>query len=196
METKYKQLDIDDVLLNYDKTKPLQEILIINGTGGVGKNEFVRILNTLIPLAHESVVNPIKKIAKYAGWNGEKDEASRTLLYEFKKALDTYNDYTWNYFLELTKKYHIKNGSFLLCVDMREHDQIERAKKEFGAKTVLVLRNSVTPITSNAADADVFNTSYDYIIDNNGDIEDLKMEAIRLLTKLQKGVTDRYGDIV
>ena len=65
----------------------------------------------------------------------------------------------------------------LLCIDMREKYQIEKAKKEFGAKTVLVTRNSVEQITSNHADADVFNVSYDYHIHNDGSLDDLKETA-------------------
>jgi len=77
----------------------MKKILIINGSGGVGKDTFVELLSKYVPtLVHISVVDPVKKIAKYIGWNGSKDEPSRKFLAELKFTIDGYNDYTYEYF--------------------------------------------------------------------------------------------------
>ncbi len=87
---------------------------------------------------------------------------------------------------ELMQAFRTRETSFdLLCIDMREKEQIERAQKEYGAKSVLVRRDSIPHITSNMADAGVFDITYDYYIDNNGSPEDLKERARELIQKLK-----------
>ena len=66
---------------------------------------------------------------------------------------------------------------------LRDGMQIIRAKEEFGAKAVLVTRDSVEHITSNSADAGVFDIEYDYHIENNGTIKDLFDKAKEFLSK-------------
>lgn len=164
----------------------MKEILIINGSGGVGKDTFVDLLGELIPVIHESIVNPTKALAKQIGWDGSKSEKDRKFLAELKSLIDMYNGYNYSEMEKLMTSF--LNGELeceLLCIDMREKFQIEKAKKEFGAKTVLVTRQSVKRITSNHADADVFNTTYDYHINNDGTLEDLKLKAKEFKEQLE-----------
>ena len=67
--------------------------------------------------------------------------------------------------------------SKFLFLHIREPEEITRAVKEFGAKTVLIIRNSVKHITSNMADENVFNYNYDFVIDNSGTKEELNSKA-------------------
>lgn len=67
----------------------------------------------------------------------------------------------------------------VMFLHIREPNEIEKAKAVFSANTVLVRRDSVKHITSNMADENVYNYSYDYEINNNGTIDDLLSEAIR-----------------
>ena len=60
----------------------------------------------------------------------------------------------------------------ILLIDIREPKEIEKAKKAFGAKTILIKRNDVKSITSNMADAGVFDYDYDFVIENNGTLDD------------------------
>lgn len=163
----------------------MKEILIINGSGGVGKDTFVECLKEFTSVFHTSIVNQVKSIAKAIGWNGEKNENNRKFLSDLKVLIDEYNDGNYNNVAAIMRDF--REGiidSELLCIDMREGNQIERAKKEFGAKSVLVTRNTVKHITSNIADAGVFNVKYDYHIENNGTIEDLRNTAKDFLKKL------------
>lgn len=160
----------------------MKEILIINSSAGVGKDTFVECLKNYVNVYHSSIVNPVKKIANLIGWNGQKTEKDRKFLSDLKKLIDDYNDKNYEAMAELMDTFRTKNTSFdLLCIDMREREQIERARKEYGAKSVLVRRDSVPHIVSNIADAGVFDITYDYYIDNNGTIDELKRNAEKFL---------------
>lgn len=163
----------------------MKKILIINGSGGVGKDTFVNCLKKITDVTHTSIVNPVKQVAKLVGWTGGKTEKDRKFLSDLKILIDDYNDYNYQTIKNVVNCF--KNDLFnsqILCIDMREKNQIEKAIKEFNAETVLVRRDSVKHITSNIADAGVYDIEYDYIIDNNGSIEDLKNTAETFLRKL------------
>ena len=162
----------------------MKEVLIINGSGGVGKGVFVSILSTLLngDVRQDSIVNPTKSIAKQIGWDGNKSERDRKFLSDLKLLLDDYNDMNYQYIKGLVHDFRddtIKGK--ILCIDMREPKQIKMAKKDFGAKTVLVVRDSVPQIKSNVADANVFDFNYDYVIENNGTMSDLKKTTKKFL---------------
>lgn len=174
----------------------MQRIFIINGMGGSGKDTFVQCLNELIPTLHISIVDNVKQTAKLLGWKGEKTEKDRRFLSDLKLAIDNYNDANYEYVRQKVKDFcDGKLGKYqILCIDMREKSQIERAKEEFGAKSVLVYRDSVKNITSNVADANVFNMSYDVKVNNSGTIEDLKEAAKEFIDKCVKGHYLDFGD--
>lgn len=186
------------------REKILKKILIINGSGGVGKDTFVNALRDFAEVTHISIVEPTKNLAKQIGWNGGKSEHDRKFLSDLKMLIDDYNDYNYGYISNIVRNYldTPSDGINLLCIDMRERPQIERAKEEFGAETVLVKRDSVQHITSNVADAGVFNMEYNYIIENDGTIEDLTRVAksfVGLLIRLeieglmrQQGATKKF----
>lgn len=164
----------------------MKQILIINGSGGAGKDTFVDYLNEYIPVCHESIITPVKNLAYKIGWTGEKDEKSRKFLCNLKKLIDEYNDNNYSTVAKSMKNFlddDTKTGLF--CIDMRESEQIKRAKEEFNAKTVLIVRDNIKHITSNTADAGVFDMNYDYTIENNGSLEDLKLKAEKFVKKLE-----------
>ena len=70
-----------------------------------------------------------------------------------------------------------------LFLHIREPKEIEPAKREFQAKTVLVKRDAVEPITSNMAARNVFNYEYDFIISNNGTLDELNKKARIFIAK-------------
>lgn len=182
----------------------MKKILIINGSGGVGKDTFVNALRDFAEVTHISIVEPTKNLARQIGWNGRKSERDRKFLSDLKMLIDDYNDYNYGYISNIVRNYldTPSDGINLLCIDMRERPQIERAKEEFGAETVLVKRDSVQHITSNVADAGVFDMEYNYIIENDGTIEDLTRVAksfVGLLIRLeieglmrQQGATKKF----
>lgn len=101
--------------------KPIKKIIIINGSGGVGKDAFakrvieetINLAKRIVPVENEDYcVNPeifyridnittnnistidcVKNIAKMFNWNGEKSEKDRKMLSDLKDLMIVYNDY-------------------------------------------------------------------------------------------------------
>lgn len=170
----------------------LRKVLIINGSGGVGKDTLVNIFQAFIPTNHISIVQPAKNAARCVGWNGKKTEKDRKFLSDLKTLIDEYNNYNYKYVANIAKDFlKIKSDkekcNRLLCIDMREKPQIEQARKDFDAKVVLVTNNRVKHITSNIADGGVFDIDYDYTIDNSGTLQELHEKAGIFLKELFKG---------
>jgi predicted ATP-binding protein involved in virulence len=162
-----------------------KKIFIINGSGGVGKTTFVELisecLNDIMKQFHTvinfSSVDKVKKIAKEIGWDGSKTEKDRKFLSDLKVLCSEYCDMPFKSMKTKVKEFQKKDRCYFLFLHIREPEEISRAVKEFDAKTILITRNSVKPITSNMADANVFNYEYDYVISNDGTIEELRSKA-------------------
>jgi hypothetical protein len=74
----------------------------------------------------------------------------------------------------------INNDSNFLFLHIREPEEIEKARMIFDAKTILLKKDSVKHITSNIADANVYNYNYDIVVNNNERIEKLREKAFCL----------------
>lgn len=166
----------------------MKKIFILNGSGGVGKDTFVSFVKAYVTsikndfaIGHTSSINYIKDVAYNIGWSGEKDEKGRKFLSDIKMALSAYDDSPY----ERVKRnilHFLDDDRFIngvLFIDIREPEEIERAKREFGAKTILIKSDRVEHVTSNMADAGVFDYEYDIVIENNGTLEDLFDTAIK-----------------
>jgi tRNA uridine 5-carbamoylmethylation protein Kti12 len=171
------------------------KVIIINGNAGVGKDTFVGLLDKQLRetleiknnyqevLYHTSIINPVKKFAYDIGWAGRKTEKDRKFLSDLKDLIDNYNDFNYNCILEEIRK--CNNRKFppvFFCVDMRSKEDIDRLVKDTSAIKVLVENNRVNKITSNHADNEVNKVVYDYIIKNNGTLEELKEECNKFIT--------------
>ena len=74
--------------------------------------------------------------------------------------------------------HHVENQPHIFVSDVREPQGLQRFKDELNAITILVRRPDVeSEVTSNHADAEVFDFDYDYIIYNDGTLEDLEKKA-------------------
>ena len=164
------------------------QIVIVNGMPTVGKSQFVEYcLEKLGPWGREiSTVDFVKDIAKQAGWNGEKNLKNRKFLSDLKDLLTEWNDVPYkkikeeydNFNFEL-EQYDVSNHKAFLFVHCREPQEIQKFKDRLNAFTVLIRRESVeSNKQSNHADSEVFNFNYDAVIDNNGDLRELKEKAI------------------
>ena len=161
----------------------MKRIFILNGYGGVGKDTFVDLVSHYIPTIHFSSVSKVKEIAKAIGWDGGKTEKDRKFLSDLKLLCTEYNNMPFNSMREKVSEF-LNGDANALFIDIREPNEIEIAKQAFNAETVLVKRDSVTHITSNTSDANVYNYQYDYIIENNGDLADLNNAAKMFVNKL------------
>lgn len=156
-----------------------KEIFILNGAAGVGKDTFASMLDKFVPTYHYSSVAKVKQIARMCGWDGvSKTEKDRKFLSDLKVLTSEYCDLSFEN-LKLEVERFKSNPQFsVLLIDIREPEDIRRAVREFGARTILIRNNRVKQVTSNMADAGVFNyENYDFIIDNDGTLEELRAKV-------------------
>ena len=152
-------------------------IFIINGSAGVGKDAFVKACGLFTVVMNYSSVDKVKQIAEMIGWNGSKDEKSRKLLSDLKVLTTQYNDMPFRDMQVMVDYYRNKSHCKVMFLHIREPKEIKRAVQEFKAKSVLVIRDSVKHITSNMADANVFDYDYDFTIHNNESLDALRSKA-------------------
>ncbi len=166
-----------------------KQVFIINGSGGVGKDTFVELVseNFLLPVMNFSSVDKVKEVAKIIGWAGGKSEKDRKFLSDLKLLCTDYNNMPFNSMQEKVEEFLNSETAMMLFLHIREPEEIEKAKQAFDAKTVLIKRKSVKPITSNMADGNVFNYSYDILINNNGDLNDYRATAVRFIEDFTAG---------
>lgn len=160
-----------------------KDIFILNGMGGCGKDTFVNFLNEIVPAYHYSSVSKVKKIASRCGWNGGKTEKDRKFLSDLKRITTEYSDMSFNDIKDVVNIFNDLDYWYtVIVIDIREPAEIERAKKEFNAKTILIKNDRVPFIKSNASDSSVYDYEYDIVIENNGTLNDFK-EAIEKFAK-------------
>ena len=84
--------------------------------------------------------------------------------------------------------YDFDTDEVLVFVHCREPEEIAKFVREMNAITLLIRREAIeNNEQSNHADAEVFNYDYDYIIENNGTLEDLEESAITFLREIYQG---------
>ena len=137
-----------------------KQVFIINGSGGVGKDTFVRqvINNSYTPVVDDisykvlgyikhseienySSVSKVKEIAKVIGWDGSKTERDRKLLSDLKLLTTEYNDMPLNDMKDFAERFlngdrttSTKNELIfrrMLFLHIREPEEIEKAVKAF-----------------------------------------------------------------
>ena len=165
----------------------MKKIFVQNSVGGSGKDTWASLLKKYIPTLKYSIIDLPKEAAKVLGWDGGKTEKDRRFLSDIMDLSTDYNDAPFKDVLSLVTDFK-NNKDFaeyeVLIIDMRDPKDIARAVETFGAETILVRNPNVAKIESNHADRDVENYEYDYIIENNGTLEQLESVA--------KAFVDRY----
>ena len=171
----------------------MEQVFVINGNGGVGKDTFVNLVeeelnkHKVLTLNYSSVAK-VKKIAEFIGWDGKKTERNRKFLSDLKLLTTEYNNMPFNDMKVTVEEFYnfAPSNDKVVFLHIREPEEIEKIVKAFNAKTILIRRDSVKHIVSNMADENVYNYDYDIIIDNNEGIEELKVKAVNLANDLLK----------
>ena len=164
------------------------KIAIINGHAGVGKDTFVNFIkeNYFIgTIVNTSTIDKVKAAARNLGWDGVKDEKGRKFLSELKYFANQYYPISVNTVREAIEENPRAACIFVHC---REPKEIDKIKEEFDAITILIKNDEddteVNNIPNNYSDQNVLNYNYDYIIDNNGTLQDLEKTAKKFITEV------------
>lgn len=167
------------------------QIYVINGFPRSGKSSFVSFcLDELCGWGKEvSTVDFVKKLAKECGWDGKKTPKSRKFLSDLKDLLTEWDDIPYKEILKEKRIFEYGFEQFdmtadkaFLFIHCREPQEIQKFVDRLGAETILIRRAEVEKLEqSNHADSEIFNFNYDWVIDNNGDLKDLKDKAIKFL---------------
>ena len=154
-------------------------VIVINGQGGCGKDTICNIMAKYYNVKNVSTVDPIKDIARYAGWTGEKGDKARKMLADLKQVFIEYNDLPLNFIIKETEAFKLDNND-IMFVHCRESVEIEKIVKALSVNTITLLvrrkdKYFQQKVYGNAADDEVENYNYDYIYTgNNENIEDLE----------------------
>lgn len=153
-------------------------IFITNGMARCGKDTFAMFLGEFVPTLKYSSIDKVKSIANLCGWNGGKTEKDRKFLSDLKVLTSEYSDMSFNDVFSKISEFDRDNVHSVMLIDIREPKEIEKIKIMVDVGTILIKSDRVPTINSNMADANVFNYDYDFVIENNGTLEEFR-EKVR-----------------
>jgi hypothetical protein len=161
---------------------------VINGSGGAGKDTLCEFAAKHFKTVNVSTIDPIKKIARENGWNGEKDLKSRKFLADLKQVFAEYNDLPTVYTIEKYKEF-LESENELFFVHIREGEQIahfldEAKKVGIAPKTLLIRSKRCEAVYGNASDDDVENYSYDFYYDNDTPLDEAEVAFCEFLKSI------------
>ena len=162
----------------------MKKIVVINGTGGAGKDTFVNLCSNYKKVQNTSSIDLIKDMAILCGWNNQKDEKSRKFLSDLKDLVSDYNDAPYKEIENQISKFYNSDNE-ILFIHIREPENIDKIARNFDAKTLLITRLGLSNIQSNHADKEVNNYKYDFYIYNDGSLEDFKSKAKHFVETLE-----------
>lgn len=159
------------------------KIVVVNGYGGSGKDTFENFVKDYgtakgYQIYKTSMIEFVKEEAEKLGWQGGKTLADRRFLSDLKDSLTRWNDSPFQAVKHTIQKCEDWNVD-LLFIDAREAEDIIRLKAAYSnVTTLLVLRQKISSRPfGNHADDGVLDYQYDWVVENNGSLEDLGVAA-------------------
>ena len=142
-------------------------VVVINGAGGVGKDTLCNFVAEKYRVRNISSVDPIKELARMAGWEGEKTDRARKMLSDLKRLFTEYNDLPLRYIREQYEQF-LNSDEQVMFVHIREPEEIERFVKTNPEhiRTLLITNSSrETAVYGNVSDDNVALYQYDGMYD-------------------------------
>ncbi len=165
----------------------MKTTIVINGSGGVGKDTLCHIAEHHYRVRNVSSITPIKELAAQCGWQGEKTDRARKFLSDLKALTVAYNDYP-SVWLKREYEAFLASDEEIMFVHIREPQEIAKFVRMTGgtAKTLLIRGGARmarrTGKYGNASDDDVEMYVYDFVFVNDrplDEVEPLFLEALR-----------------
>ena len=163
-------------------------VIVINGSGGVGKDTLCGIVAKHYKTMNISSVDPIKKIARENGWTGEKSPKARKFLADLKQLFIDFNDLPLNYLMERHREF-LESDKEILFVHIRESEEIAKFKERLNGACITLLvrgRRSAKKSWNNTADDDVENYPYDFCYENNKKFGELESDFLTFFEQILK----------
>lgn len=164
----------------------IHRVIVINGMPRSGKDTFVSFASKYATTTNFSSVDFVKDVARFAGWNGEKDPKSRLFLSELKELLTEYDDIPYKKIAEEIHWFKNQPEQELLFIHIREPGEIARIVRDFGAITILVKRANNQQIVSNDSDKYTESYNYDFVLNNDSDLDALDAKARGFVNYLKR----------
>ena len=160
-------------------------MLLVSGKAEHGKDEFAKIAKKYLELSNQRVlIAHYGDLVKYTcatffGWDGQKNEAGRTLLQEVgtDKIREQYPDFWVDYIGKLLRVFH-DQWDFAIIPDTRFPNEIECLNKYgLNIETVRISRyghkSKLTDEQLNhPSETSLDNYPFDCVIDNSGSYDD------------------------
>ena len=165
-------------------------VIIINGSGGCGKDAVCKIAAKYYKTENQSAIDGIKTAAKLLGWTGSKDLKDRKFLSDLQDLSTAYNNFSIR---NIFTKYQnfMKSDNELMFVHIRKPVDIasflEKITASGGkAATLLISRTGVNPGGfGNNADDGVQNYKYDYVyVNDTKSLADLETDILPYLRNI------------
>lgn len=165
-------------------------IILISGKMGSGKTTSANYLARRLGGEVGSFAAKVKDIAHEIGWDGVKDEKGRKLLQDIGRAGRDYDPDCW---AEILFSDH-DLGDILVVDDWRFPNEYSVAKRhDKDVITLRIKRKDTLKYASEELNNDSSETSltdndfpYDFVIDNNGTMNDLYESLDKFLKKISK----------
>jgi RNase adaptor protein for sRNA GlmZ degradation len=159
------------------------KIVVINGYPGSGKDTFVEFCEQEVRTFNLLTSTPVKEAFKTLGWNGQKTAETRKALADMMEISERVLDTSFKYIEKSLSEILSYRKTGIVFIHSREPRNIIRYKEKFKAVTLLIDRKVATKI-DNEADANVYDFEYDYVIENNGTLEDFERKAKMFARKM------------
>jgi hypothetical protein len=161
---------------------------VINGEAESGKDTLCDFIISSYYAEKITSITPILKIALDNGWDGTKDNKSRKLLSNLKRAFSDFNNLPNNYLINESNRF-IESNNDILFVHIRESDQIEaflaNIRDACLCCTLLISkkRNNASS-WGNDSDDCVDNYHYEYKYNNDKRLEEAEDDFLNFFQKL------------
>ena len=173
------------------------KVILISGKARHGKDTTAGFLRSALEADGNSVLvahygDLVKYVCKtFFGWNGEKDEAGRTLLQKVgTDAIRVKRPDYWVSFISDIMEFFPGEWDYVLLPDCRFPNEVDYIKNAgFDAVHLRIVREGfVSPLTpeqqAHPSATALDNVQADYYITNNGSLKDLQNSVIEWLVEL------------
>jgi len=161
-------------------------VIVLNGCPRSGKDEFAKIASEIYKTRNISSIDNVKEFALHMGWDGNKSKLGREMLSELKAFYIKYFDGPFNDIKKEIQRSIIDNID-ILFVHIREPEEIDKLVKyceeiNISIYTIIIQRPEYIHLCEDSkSDKKVYDHKYDYMIINNGSIEEYREKVKKFI---------------